>query len=341
MKYLNKKVTYADIAKEAEVSIATVSRVINRPDLVKNKTVQQVNDAIKKLNNEPAGTEDANVDYSAVQRPSILCIVPNIGNPFYSDVIRGIKTAAEFYNYNLFIMDTMITHSNLEHILKIIAQYHYAGLIVLIELSQDILEQLNAIAPVVQCSEYHPTANFPYVSIDNFRISKIAVDYLIAAGSRKIAIVSNDPSIYNYSRLRIAAYKQALEEAGIPVDPQRILIFPSSEYNYSVATSAISSLLQLKDCPDSFFCTSDYLAAATIRSCIHMGLRVPDDVMVVGFDNIDISILTTPTITTVSQPRFDIGYTSCKYLMDIIADPNLLPQQTFLPAELIIRDSTS
>jgi len=110
--------------------------------------------------------------------------------------------------------------------------------------------------------------------------------------------------------------------------------------NFSTAVSAISALLKTAAPPDAIFCASDIMAAAALRACALEGFRVPQDIMVAGFDNIDISVMTTPNITNINQPRHDMGFMACTQLLSMIADPAKLPQRFILDAELIIREST-
>lgn len=133
-------------------------------------------------------------------------------------------------------------------------------------------------------------------------------------------------------------YNEALEEAGITPDPELIITVPDNKF--SVAVPAISTMLKKQDIPDAIVCTSDTLAAAALRACALEGYRVPHDIIVTGFDNIDISVMTTPNITTINQPRHDMGFMACTQLLSMITDPKKVPQKFILDTELILREST-
>jgi LacI family repressor for deo operon, udp, cdd, tsx, nupC, and nupG len=174
--------------------------------------------------------------------------------------------------------------------------------------------------------------------VDDFLAAKRAVELLLAAGRTRIALL-NGPIRYKYAVQRRQGYLEALRNAGLkPCDKWMVQI---PDIDFGIALSAAASQLGGSTPPDAYVASSDVLAAAVIRAAKQVGMRVPEDVMVVGFDNVDISRATSPTITTVSLPKFQLGYTACELLIDKINNPAIPPQQVLLGTEMIMRESTN
>jgi LacI family repressor for deo operon, udp, cdd, tsx, nupC, and nupG len=222
--------------------------------------------------------------------------------------------------------------------MELLEKIHAEGLIITNHVPTSILTKLNDTLPLVQCCEYDSTLPIPYVSIDDIAATRSAMEYLISLGRRNIALI-NGPIRYKYARQRLQGYLESLEKAGIKEDPDLILQLP--DVNYDVASSAIKELMLAHKRPDAFFCVSDAYAAAVIKSCTKMGLRVPQDVMVVGFDNIDIAAMLSPTITTINQPKYQLGFSSCELLIELINNPNPSVRSILMETELIVRESTT
>ena len=205
-------------------------------------------------------------------------------------------------------------------------------------ISAEILRTLNDTVPIVQCCEYDETMDLPYVSVDDLTASKNVVEHLLKMGRRRIAFLSG-PARYKYARARLRGYQEALRDAGLEPDAHLVVQFP--EISYELAITSTMQLLRTANPPDAFFTTSDVYAASAVRAAHLVGLRIPQDVMVTGFDNIDFSSITTPSITTVSQPKLRLGLMACELLMEKIACPTIPNKGVLLETELILRESTA
>lgn len=190
---------------------------------------------------------------------------------------------------------------------------------------------------MVQCCEYNEEATYPYVSIDDFTAAENATNYLISCGCTKLAFI-NGPATFKYANKRYEGFSSALSKAEISIPPNWVVQLP--EINYEMAYSAVCRILNSETRPNAFFTISDIFAAAVIRAAKRFHLHVPKDIMVVGFDNIDLSSMTSPSLTTVNQPGFQQGYSACELLLKIIENPSVTPRSLLLDAELIIREST-
>ncbi len=329
------KVTIDEIAKRADVSIATVSRIINHKDTVKPETRQRVLAVMKKLNFQP---KSAPVITDATSKV-LLMIVPDFKNPFNSLVIDGVQKAARIHGYDVLLLQSQDFYTESSDYINIIKSNSIAGLLILSSVpNNELLKELSFRCPVVMCSEYAEDYGVSYVSINDFEAAKKAVCYMAATGCKKIGMI-NSILQYKYARHREKGYKSALEECSLEIDPAWISHI--SAINFNLAYSNAKHMLSLSNHPDGLFTSSDVYAAAAIRAAKDLGLRVPEDVSVIGFDNIDLSIISDPKITTVEQPSYDIGYQACELLVEKIDNPSMPEKQIILNTELIVRESTN
>lgn len=329
------KPTIQDVADMAEVSIATVSRIINNKGNIKPHTLERVQMAMKELNFTPKTSSML----SESENRTILVCVPNLDNPFYSPVLNGIHRCAHNTNYHILILETQDRYTRSEDFEELIRNNPIAGMVILSSMPQQkILENLSFRCPTVMCSEYAENYDqVSYVSIDDSAASKKAVEYLISTGCEKIGLVNTNLS-FKYARHREKGYLQTLRQRGLPVNPDWIIHLSTTDY--TLAFSNITHMLSLKDRPDAIFATSDVYGVAAINAAHELGLRVPEDVSVIGFDNIDLSIMCVPTLTTIEQPCFQIGYQSCELLIEKITNHTTPSKQILLNTELIVRNST-
>lgn len=336
-----KKITIADIAKEANVSIATVSRALNSQELVKEETYHRILEAAKRLDYTFNPFERVIPPIEKAEKKNkkfLLVLIPGFDNPFYSNIIRGINTSAMRQGFQCLMYSVEHYAHSLASLQKLIAATGCSGVIFLAPIADaELLMGLDAIVPVVQCTEYNEKCDISYVSIDDFKASSNVVDYLLSKGRRRIAFL-NGPKHFKYSRQRLAGYRHSLEQADIPVDDNLIVTLP--EINYDLALSAASQLISRENRPDAIYAVSDVFASAAVRAAKRAGLHIPRDLTVVGFDNTSISMICDPPLTTVNQPQFQMGCLACDILVDHIKEPNLPPRHILLQTELVIREST-
>jgi LacI family repressor for deo operon, udp, cdd, tsx, nupC, and nupG len=262
-------------------------------------------------------------------------------NPFYSQVIFGAKSAAVRHGYQLLINEEHINGNTIDTLLNLIKTVNAAGLVLTNFVETAYLKKLSAVIPLVQCCEYDASLPLPYVSIDDIAATHTVMNYLFSQGCGRIAFV-NGPTRYKYSRHRLQGYGESLEKAGIEYDPEIVIQLP--EISYDMAVSAITQLLtnqEGKKPPDAIFGISDIFAAASIKAASRAGFSVPKDIIVIGFDNTDIASMTSPTITTIDQPRFQIGFTGTELLAERISNPSVPPRGILLETSLVVRESSA
>lgn len=331
---ISKNITISEIAKAADVSIATVSRVINKTGKVKPETRQKVMEVMTELNFKPKTFSDNSYENSG----SILVCLPNFQNPFNGDIIDGIQSVTLKRGYRAFYYEARDFQNVVSDYDRIMKKNNFCGIILVHNVaSVELLEDLRLRYPVVMCSEHCQQSNVSFVSIDDAKAAQNAVNYLISIGRKKIGFL-NSTLNHNYAKHRERGYRDALTVSGIAINPDWIAHI--SDINFEMAVSIATSILSGTDRPDAFFCVSDVFAAAVIKAAKSLGLMVPKDIAIVGFDNIDLASMTVPPITTIKQPSFQIGQQSCELLINQIENPYVSTKHVVLNTELIVRDST-
>lgn len=341
------KPTLNDVAKHANVSTATVSRFINDPSVVRSATADKIKEAIEVLGYPISSNHNEQKKQSFEQTKSIskesTCILvnlPHFNNTTASLVIKGISDTAELGGFQVLVYSKLLNKSTEDYFFKLLEKVNFAGAIFLNRIHDDIYKKLLNTIPFVICSETSETQT-EVSSVTNDDINSIAkvVKYLISLNRRKIALLTVADR-YKYGKFRKQGYLQGLEEASVPVNQEWIKTVPDSDFDS--AYSEVCSLLSQEETPNAIVCVSDILASAAILACKNSGKCVPEDIMVTGFDNSLISKSTSPSITTMNLPAYQIGSTACDLLLDIIKNPDdKRIQHIEVPNELIIRESTS
>lgn len=334
------KATVREIAKKANVSTATISRAFNGSGIVKAETYNAIMEAAASLGYE--FKKGAQAEIAATKKKTknrlILISIPSMSNPFYSEIIKGIQSSANNNDFDFLLFTDDIKESTLEHFLSFITYLDIAGLITMNLASENILKSLAEYVPVVQCSEFIESPYASSVGINDYSATQYAMDYFLSMGRNRIGFI-NGPLNFKYSQNRLAAFKSIAQDAKLDLPSNWIIQLP--DLNPDMAFSSIVKLLSLPDAPDCFFAVSDVLAAAAIRAAQYCNFRVPEDILVMGFDNTIISQLTTPSITTINQPKFQLGFLAGELLIEKINNPLSEVKHMKLNTELIIRESTT
>ncbi len=330
---ISKKVTIQQIADEANVSIATVSRILNRSSNVNPETRQRVMDAMKALE-----FQSKTMDQPLLGNNSILVCTPEITNPFMSEVLTGIQDIAFQHNYHIFCFQSRNYYNSIQDYEHFLKNNRFSGIILIHNVaSPELLEDLSIRYPLVMCSEHCRDNSISFVGIDDFAAGQNAVNHLLKTGHTRIGLI-NTQLQNNYAKHRERGYRTALEDAGLTVNENWICHLP--DISFDMAIPYIMGILSLDDRPDALFCVSDVFAAAAIKAAGNLGLRVPEDVSVIGFDNTSFSTMVTPALTTVSQPSYRMGQQACELLLERIENPSAPTRRVVLGTELIVRAST-
>ncbi|MDF9824837.1 LacI family repressor for deo operon, udp, cdd, tsx, nupC, and nupG [Breznakia sp. PF5-3] len=332
---MKKTITVKDIAKEANVSIATVSRVLNNIGQVKSSKKDQVLEAARKLGYNKKNISNT-IDNSS---KCILMFIPDFENPFTSTVIDGVLESINNHGYKILFASTKNFNDSLEDYMDFCQSLSLAGIISLASVKNpEIMEGLGRKFPMVLCSEYPENSALSFVSIDDNKAAKIATEYLLSLGRNDIALVNNSTK-NKYARHRQKGFLRTMKEHQIDVPSNWILNL--SRIDYSLAFTNIQSLLKSPNVPNAIFAVSDVYAVAAVNAAKSLGYRVPEDISVVGFDNEFVSMMSVPSVTTIMQPSYKIGYQSAELLFDMIETKTIEQKTIIFETELIVRESTA
>lgn len=323
-----------DVAKEAGVSIATVSRVLNDVDVVNEETKKKVQEAIKKLGYRPNIVARS---LKTQKSRTIGIIIPDISNQFYPEIVRGAEDVANIYNYNIMLCNTDLDLDKEMEYLRVLKEKMVDGVIYMSNsLEPEIIELIKSLEmPVVLVETTDKANTFPSVTIDNDRAAFDATTYLIKRGNKKIAYIGAHEDAVNAASYRFSGYKSALESNDIKFD-EKLCYFGGlkAEDGYE----GINAILNNGDI-DAVFCASDEVAMGAINALRDKGKRVPEDIDVMGFNDIYSASIFYPKLTTVIQPMYDMGSVGMRMLIKIINKAELTQRHFVLPHEIAERDS--
>ena len=335
-KKVNKlKVTIKDIAREAGVSVTTVSRVINNKPDVSDKTKEKVLKIIDEFNYNPNSVARGLV---MQKTHTIGLIIPDISNPFFPDIAKAIEDKAQKLGYSVILFNT---DNHLEREKKgvdLFKSKQVDGLVVSLSLgNENILKDLKKRNyPVVQIDRAVLNHLYPLISIDNKKSAYEIVQFLIKKGHKKIAHITGDLNTTT-ARDRLAGYKKALHDFDIEIDEELII---EGDYSKKAGLEGAKKLLKIKISPTAVFTANDLTAAGVYNAVFAEGLKIPEDRAVAGHDDIDLASLLRPALTTMSQPKYSIGERAVTVLMKMInSDRELKIDDQILSTNLIIRES--
>ena len=333
-----KRVTIKDIARHTGYSIATVSRVLNQSGMFYSKqTYKKIQKASKELNYHPDGIARG---LKTKKTYNIAFLEPWTAE-FFFEIFIGVQKAATEAGYTVAIFSSNYDTSQEERNINAILSNRLDGVIVpsAILQNENIFRIVENDIPVVIIEKFITSERIPCISIKNYDISKKAVNYLISLGHKRIGFIA-EPLNVGKVEARFRGYKEALLENGIKLDSSIMFIDDvlkgeelSKSYEY-----ILKNIELIRKCT-AIFITSDKFAISAIKALKKFGIKVPEDISIVGFDGLEISRFINPTLTTVVQPRFEMGYRAMKMLLDKI---NKRPVESIeLKAELFIGESTS
>lgn len=332
------KATVHDISEMAGVSIATVSRVLNKKENVSEEAKKRVMEAVEKLDYKiPESVGTKNLDFA----PRLIAVViPKLTGAFqiYNGVIEGIQDVASQNRYNIVIVQSNSRVTNFAPP-ELLSSKVIDGVITLEQASKikGLVASLDSNLPLVQCCEYDESLPYPYVSVDNVAAAYDAVSYLAQTGRKNIALL-NTTTDSLFGRKRQEGYYKALQHLEIPIKEK--FIYNLDFIDLNVAFSAATKLLSYPDRPDAVFATADIYAIAVSRAARRLGLEVPKDVAIIGFDNIELAVQNDPPITTVNQPMYEIGTVACNTLLSLIQKKTPLSKKMFIDTQLLVRGSS-
>lgn len=327
-----KSVTIVDVAREAGVSYATVSRVLNDEAYVKAATRARVLEALRRTG-YIANRQARSLRTGRTQMIGLL--VRDLGTGYIGAIIAGMDAELATSNYDLVLYTTHMVDREPEHVAALVGGMVDGLLLVLPrdpERYHDLL--INRAFPHVLV-DYEGPERIPAVVATNYQGGYSAIEYLVKLGHRRIGFVTGHPEM-DITRARLAGYLQALRDHGIEPDPALVV---EGDFTQPAGYSGALSLLELPGPVTAILAANDVMAFGAMEAVRVVGRRVPQDVSVVGFDDIPQASRTNPPLTTVRQPLEEMGRRAVRLLLAYIADPKSPPSRIELPTELIIRGS--
>jgi len=330
-----------DVAKEAGVSIATVSNALNNSRYVKEETKKRINEIAKRLNYTP------NIIARGLKIKStntVAIIVPDIANQFFAQVIRGVEEIARLRNYNVLLVctyyDVLEEKTSIENLKK---QFIDGFIFISGYNSFDHIRELNDNNfPVVVADRELEDIKVPSVLIDNFYAMKEVINYLYDLGHRKIGYISYLYNNQTTVRKRFEGYCDGLKENKLDYDPDMVVLSETLRLNeLEGSREVVRKILKSKSIPSVIMTASDLIAVGVIKALTELKVNIPEGMSVVGYDNILMSQYTSPLLTTVKQPKKKMGAAAMNLLLDIIEGKKIKSRNIILPTKLIKRQSVA
>lgn len=324
-----------DVAREAGVSIATVSRVLNDIDVVNEETKKKVLEAIKKLEYRPNIVARS---LKTQKTRTVGILIPDISSQFYPEIVRGAEDVANIYGYNVMLCNSDFDIDKEKEYLRVLKEKMVDGVLYMSSsLEKDILNLINELdVKTVLVETDDKEANLPSVTIDNVKATYEATKYLIDKDIKDIAFVGVSNEDNNAWKKRFTGYKNALEENNIEFKKELTYF-----HNLKVETgyNGIIEILNRGLKPQAVVCATDEIAIGVINALRDKGMKVPEDVSVIGFNDIELARAFYPKLTTISQPMYDMGSVSMRMLIKLINNKVLEEGHFELDYKLIERDS--
>ncbi|EKK4082944.1 ribose operon transcriptional repressor RbsR [Cronobacter dublinensis] len=327
--------TMKDVARLAGVSTSTVSHVINKDRFVSDAIRVRVEDAVRTLNYAPSALARS---LKLNQTRTIGMLITASSNPFYSELVRGVERSCFERGYSLVLCNTEGDEQRMNRNLETLLQKRVDGLLLLCtethQPSPAIMTRYPAIPTVMM--DWSPFDGDSDVIQDNSLLGgDIATRHLIEKGFTRIACVTG-PLDKTPARLRLEGYRAAMQRAGLAVPEGYEVI---GDFEFGGGLRAMQSLLALPEPPQAVFMGNDAMAVGAYQALYQAGLRIPQDIALVGYDDIELARYMTPPLTTIHQPKDELGELAIDVLIHRMAQPELQQQRLQLTPVLMERGS--
>lgn len=327
--------TMKDVAKVAGVSLGTVSNVLNRRNIVQEETRIKVMQAIEELRYVPNSVARA----LKTSRTQIIgMILPSITNQFYAAIARTATDVAQGLGYTLLVSNTDRNPRRELESVKAILERGVDGIVWIAKSlnSSELDRKMNELVPILCVDSEWDETDVDQISVDNYRGGVMVAEHLYNLGHREIAVIES-PKEAKKAWNRITGFHQQLEKYGIRIPGERIR---SGNFEYQSGYNAMHSLITDGLRFTAVFAANDMMAVGAITGAREFGIKVPEDLSVVGFDDISLAQYFDPALSTIRQPAEELGSLSVEMLVERIQEPELPYRYEILPTELISRKSS-
>lgn len=328
------KPTIYDVAKAAGVSIATVSKVLNNTGNIRDSTREKVKQIMEKLNYQPSLMASA---LTGKGTETLGLVVPDISNPFFSEMAKTIEDRAHESGMSVIICSTDENTEKEKKYIELLQRKQVDGMIVAssfhdMEILKRVVDQKT---PLVMLTQDDEGLSVTSISVDDFKGGFEATSHLISAGHRDIVMIAE---YAKSSKFRINGYLEAYKEYGIETSEENIYRTIASIEN---GREVFRKIVQRGKVPIGIFACNDLIAVGVIQEAKEMGLKIPDDLSIVGFDNTILATTTVPGLTTIAQPITEMGKRVVDVIIREIKEKNQTKERILFKPELIIRGTTT
>lgn len=327
--------TMKDVARVAGVSTSTVSHVINKNRFVSESIIKRVNEAIDALNYAPSALARS-LKMNRTNTLGMLLTASN--NPFYAEVVRGVERSCYERGYSLILCNTEGDLNRMDHSLETLLQKRVDGLLMMCSEVQgpspEILKRYPAVPTVMM--DWSPYGSEGDIIQDNSLLGgDIATRYLIESGFTRIACIAG-PQDKSPAQYRLQGFKQAMRQASLAVPEDYIVV---SDFEFSGGFDAMNQLLDLASPPQAIFAGNDAMAVGAYQAAFQRGISIPDDISIIGYDDIDLASYMIPPLTTIHQTKDELGKLAVEKLLYRLDNPDSESTISVLTPKLIERQS--
>lgn len=324
-----------EVAQKANVSIATVSRVLNNSAPVSEKTKEKVLKIIEILNYKPNLLAR---EFRINKSNTIITILNDIRNPIFSEIIKGMEDVAYNNGYHLLIgnTDNNITRE-MNYIESLKMKKADGAILITPRISTEVLEDVYKTVPLVLINDHNENLEIPQVGINDYKASYDITNYVINKGHAFIGCLGGMSNV-SIAIERRKGCQKALKDNGLPVIPEWFL---EIGHTYEDAYEAMKKIGLMKNKPTCLICYNDEIAIGAMSCAVDLGILIPDEMSIVGFDNISTSKIVKPRLTTVHQPKYELGMRAMNILMDMIRGEEVTAKRITTKYTLIERESVS
>lgn len=329
-------ITIYDVAREANVSMATVSRVVNGNPNVKPTTRKKVLNTIESLGYRPNAVARG---LASKRTTTVGAIIPDISSIFFAELARGIEDIATMYKYNMILSNSDQNKEKELQLIDAMLEKQVDGILFMGgNITEEHVQQFSTSSvPVVLAATYDQTNRIPSVNIDYEEAAYNATKFLIDNNQQHHPAFISGQEDTQISQLKYNGYKRALEDADVRLKEDYIV---KGDYSYQSGIEAVNELMSLEERPSSIFVASDEMALGVIHGAQDKGYSIPDDLEVFGFDNTRLATMVRPTLSTIVQPMYDIGAVAMRLLTKYMNQEEVTERKVVLPHRVIGRSST-
>lgn len=331
------RVTIKDVAREAGVSQSTVSHFLNHTAPLSIETKQRIREAIKKLRYRPHVVAR---NFKKKRTASLGLFVPDITNLFYAELSRGVAEAAWEQGYSVILYSTSYQRELEKNFVELVEQGQVDGVVVAYSLIEDNLwnHLFDCGIPLVLVDIYPFTSRYPSVVMDNEKGMEMAIDYLYRLGHTEIAYLGEPPYVLTLVK-RQRSFLASMQRRGLSIRDNWVVVEEKVQLNrVEIGFSLGKRLLCAEKLPTALVASSDLVAIGAMKAFLSVGIRVPEDISVVGFDDILLASYFHPSLTTIHQPKYEMGKIGVEFLLRLIREGSIF-ENALLEPMLVERNS--